>query len=53
MGSRRGSEATVDSAFSSVEGVTGGSNLVVQPSQAVPGPNEGGLEDVIEGQAIP
>ncbi|GAA6000266.1 hypothetical protein JCM5350_006606, partial [Sporobolomyces pararoseus] len=52
MGSRRGSEATVDSAFS-LEGVPGGSNLVVQPSQAVPGPNEGGLEDVIEGQAIP
>ncbi|GAA5897288.1 AMP-activated serine/threonine-protein kinase regulatory subunit SNF4 [Sporobolomyces salmoneus] len=51
MGSRRGSEATVDSSFS-IEGVPG-SSLVAQPSQSVPGPNEGGLEDVIEGQAIP
>ncbi|GAA5876726.1 hypothetical protein JCM16303_006263 [Sporobolomyces ruberrimus] len=52
MGSRRGSEATVDSSFS-IDGISGGSNLVAQPSQSVPGPNEGGLEDVIEGQAIP
>ncbi|GAA5839989.1 hypothetical protein JCM3766R1_000633 [Sporobolomyces carnicolor] len=52
MGSRRGSEATVDSSFS-IEGVPGGSSLVAQPSQSVPGPNEGGLEDVIEGEAIP
>ncbi|GAA5940710.1 AMP-activated serine/threonine-protein kinase regulatory subunit SNF4 [Sporobolomyces koalae] len=54
MGSRRGSEATVDSSFS-IDGIgTGtGSSLVAQPSASVPGPNEGGLEDVIEGQAVP
>lgn len=52
MGSRRGSEAT-DSSFSLDGHLSGPSNLVAQPSASVPGPKEGGLEDVIEGQAIP
>ncbi|GAA6062672.1 hypothetical protein JCM10212_000572 [Sporobolomyces blumeae] len=69
MGSRRGSEATDSSFSWAAEagsasghggserggatGALGTSSLVVQPSASVPGPGEGGLEDVIEGEAVP